>query len=519
MQISDVLELLGIIIAVIAIISEKNRNYIFLKFNTCDIFIIALLFFHINYLIFYNWFRLRCDALSCFEYNHMPTSNTWSYFMTLFLLGFFVYKIHYAKFPKSNLSKVKKYFTKLLEEGEIIFLSKIIEDLYLGSVPGYLQKIKSFSPTISNKFPNQLYYEELSKKREEYLINNNLIYEAMIYNVVICDPDFIKSISIINPYYFTSILKELDNNKIQNEKIFYYLLGSLIKNKNRHLKRELFSNYSLGYKSSYTFDEESKIIKSITDNVKVASTNFVWKAIGEEAIKELNDEILKNNSLLRDTNIEHLNIEKEDYTVYWAIQFIDILVRAAIVQNAKDHMWMYYYKYFTKLLIKNLNENAELPTLSNKSTITFKIVEGIISTMDDWIELSLENELRLSTNIIECMGQVIWEIASSNKFDRETKSFLLNWAWEKFVNATILISEDDSVEIKAKKISLVKDVRSESIKTFGKPTILLDSPNYINESNIYKIAIKEAFLDRDIILYPSEDEEVIRYKFNVIDKF
>lgn len=518
MEIGNVLELIGIIIAVIAIISERNRNYIFLKFTKLDFAIISLTFLVINYLIFYSWFRKRIEFLSKFEIEHFPNQSTWSYFITLLLLSYFVYKIFFAKFPNSNIENVRSYFLKLLNEGEYIFLSRIIEKEYLSTIPEYLNKIKEFKPEIKRRFPNQVYYEELFKKREEYLKQENLLFESMIYHNVILDSNFIESIAKQNPYYFTDILKCINKDKISNEKLFQLYLTTITRNKNRHFKKELFSNYSINLDSDYSFDEDSEIMKSIVDDASVASTNLVWKGVAESAIDELNEEIRKPNSILRDKDIEYINSEKDDYLVTWAIQFIDILVRASIVQKINDHMWLFYYPIFIRLMLTNLEIEVDQDKLTNRSTLTFQICEDMISTINDWISLSKVNDLHNSSNIIDCMGRVIWEIGSTDKFNAETKTYLINWSWSKFVNITYPIEQDDSADVIQKKSDLRDEIRNTSIEKYFNPTILIDSHNYEPESKLYRETIKEAFEKRDKVLYPDTAQIVIKYKKEVIDK-
>jgi hypothetical protein len=56
MEISDIIVLLSVIIAIIAILSEKNRQHVLLKFNKIDIAVYIVGFILINYFTFYQTF-------------------------------------------------------------------------------------------------------------------------------------------------------------------------------------------------------------------------------------------------------------------------------------------------------------------------------------------------------------------------------------------------------------------------------------------------------------------------------
>ena len=56
MTISDIITILSLVIAIIAIISEKQRKHLLLKYGWIDIFFYGLIFISINYFVFYKEF-------------------------------------------------------------------------------------------------------------------------------------------------------------------------------------------------------------------------------------------------------------------------------------------------------------------------------------------------------------------------------------------------------------------------------------------------------------------------------
>lgn len=110
----ELLAIVGIILTIIAFISEKNRNYIFLKFSSVDKIILLICFISIHYLIVFDWIQENWfPHLSYFTIEKGIPSTVWSYIFTIMTILFILYKIFYSFFPTENLKKVISYYNKV----------------------------------------------------------------------------------------------------------------------------------------------------------------------------------------------------------------------------------------------------------------------------------------------------------------------------------------------------------------------------------------------------------------------
>jgi len=114
-----------------------------------------------------------------------------------------------------------------------------------------------------------------------------------------------------------------------------------------------------------------------------------------------------------------------------AIQFFDIMVKEAIYQNIKWHMWLYYFEYFTEHICKNykldnpeVKKDAEFP--NRYSYVLYQITHALGSWIATLTYLPLEQEniqlynSNLHSNIeniiqssILALGRCIYMISSS----------------------------------------------------------------------------------------------------------
>lgn len=101
MSISDVLTIIGLLIAVIAILSENKREYVLFRLSYWHYLLFGVGFILINYLVFYEWFIDRIALLYLFENENLPFPETWAYITTILLLGIFIFTVIKGRFVKS----------------------------------------------------------------------------------------------------------------------------------------------------------------------------------------------------------------------------------------------------------------------------------------------------------------------------------------------------------------------------------------------------------------------------------
>lgn len=129
MGISDIITLLSLVIAIVAILNEKNRKHILLKFHFVDYILFAVSFLLINYFVFYSGFYSRGIYFPFFYFSSfgLNNPNNYAYLITIIVLLYLFYKVWYAFYPFSKIDSVCKYYEQLIENNEISFLLDLIE--------------------------------------------------------------------------------------------------------------------------------------------------------------------------------------------------------------------------------------------------------------------------------------------------------------------------------------------------------------------------------------------------------
>jgi len=509
MTISDLLTLIGILLAVFAFISEKNREYVFLKFSSFQLGLLVFSFFFIHFLLSYDWLRDKFSCLSLFESEGFPSPSAWAYIFSLTTLFWAVAKIFRGNFPLANRERVMKYYEKLLLQNDIAFLAELIEDYHLENMVAFIRAkktIKAPNATGQWRIDDKAYLKEYDK-----VINTApLIYGNNVYYRIIQNDTFIDSVANINPYLFATIIGELNSKDLKDDQFVNRFLKILIINKNGNFFREIRNNQNLGDFDAYRIEEERPILYSLFKDINVVSINQAWRGIGDQTILEMYEESKKEYSSLRESDKEQENDTIWTYRMTIAIWYFDIMVRQAISQNINDHMSMYYYKHFVEAILSNMDDLPSPVSEQNRQTRNFDLIEEIFTKMMDWKDVSVKSKHYLLTKCIyDCIGQCIYELAISNKLNDDDKHYLTNWVWE------------DLIKTFAEEINqgaAIEEIITQGIEMFKKPSMLFSMTYRNEERNAYLKVLAELWKDRDTpILSGVVGERADRFKSEVID--
>lgn len=490
MTISDLLTLIGILLAIIAFISEKNREYIFLKLSRFELFFIVILTIYIHFLLSYSWWRNKIGALSVFEIEGYPSPEAWAYIVSIILLGFSIWSIFFGQFPSSRRTSLISYYKKLLLRNEISFLAQLVEKYHLNQIINYLQKKKNITieePTGLWQIDHQKYLKTYNKLMKGRMFS----YGASVYNSIILNETFLDNLVNNNPYLFATLIKELNHEKLKDDDFVNRYLKILTQTKNGNFFREVRATENLGQYDAYVIDEENPILFALFNDIKVCSINQAWRGIGEQAILEMHEEAKKEFSPLRESDREQDSDTLWSYRITIAIWYFDIMVRQAIVQGVNDHMWLFYYTHFTDTIISNMKELPFVDSEQNRRSRNYNLIETMFTKMMDWKDVAVKSkQKKLIKSIYDCLGQCIYKLAITNKLREEDKQYLINWVWEDLIK---LYGDDDEQN------AIVTEIIDFGFEMFKKPTILFSSDlSYrAEESQKYLNSLSELWENRD----------------------
>lgn len=549
MELADLLELIGIIIAVLALISERKRDFIFLKFNSLQRMLLFVALFFIHFLVAYDWFKKKWSWLDYFEFYGFPTSGTWAYFLTISTLTWAAWKIYRGKFPSANVPAVLSYYENLLQKNDFIYLSDLIEKYHSPDIIKYLEQYKAIeghNQKSSIKFKNKVlqFYKNLKSKTRSFLklklLNNTTVVaeaasqsgidplinlenfgeifkrnrkmferyaqlkgknmNSFYYHKIINNDSFIDNLTPINPYFFTSIITQLNTLEISNEGFVNRYLKTLITTQNSSFIREIRDTEELTAKNSFIIRKDTPILYALFNDINVARFNQVWRSIGNAALLEIKEEAKKSFSSLREEDIEHEKETLWQYQIYIAICYFDIMVREAIVTSLGHNMFLNYYVYFTEAIIENIKENPEIISRNHD------ILTEIIRNQGEWIRcVEKTKDTLLLDDITNCLAECCYELAIS---DTLTDNFKIQ-----------LITEAIQYMIEVNNQPISDEIFSSSVKALKNPFSYYFKTRTKN-SREYLRVLQAVYGNRDILFrerYKEFNSEVLMFLDNKLE--
>lgn len=511
MTISDLLTLIGILLAIFAFISEKNREYVFLKFSYTQTTLLVIIFSFLHFLISYDWWREKFSCLSFFEFDGFPIPSAWAYIISLTTLLWSVWKIFKGDFPLSNRERLMKYYEKLLMRNDIAFLSELVEQYHLENVKDFLRAKKSI--VIPNETGMwRIDQQEYSNAYNKIINTAPRIYGNNVYYRIILNDAFIDNVANLNPHLFASVIQELNSEKVKEDGFVNRFLKIITLKKNGNFFREIRDNQNLSEFNAYAIEERRPILYSLFNDIKVASINQAWRGIAEQALLEMTEEAKKEYSPLRESDREQEHDTVWGFRITIAIWYFDIMVREAIKQNVNDHMWMYYYRHFVEAILNNMDELPSPDSEQNKSTRNFDLIKDIFSKIMDWKDVATKSKhYDLTECIFDCMGQCLYQLTISHKLNDTDKQYLMNCVWEDLIKT---YAEGDS-EIERTEI---EKIINRGFEMFKQPSMLFSTTYRVEEGEAYLIALSKLWADRDKpILTGILKVRADKFKVEVID--
>ena len=468
---SDFFVVFTIALAITALFSEKNRKFRLMKFSLLN-WAESLIVFMIMH--FFVWSEeWTCWRKTMFDINWCPLPSTYAYILFIFLLIWFIWKIGFAEFPKSNHPKLIKEYMHLLGVKDIDTLKNLFEKYHLKNMVQFYEKYEMLKREREKKMEeetkkdiaqckkeleecktkiSQNDEELISKKRKLEIelaaltmedrwdseIQNEFIQELEKFRnsdpsfalsnelneKIIRNKDFISGVVDIDPFFFCPFIKYYNE---KNDEFVNSILSALIKKKEHHFFKEINQGSKMVFLTGYPLNSENfPILNSLFENANIAVANSVWFPMGEEAMLELKDELQKEMSFLRYEKPDNDYSEDAMFsntTIYVAINFFKIMESCCLLQGIEDDDWILYYMFFTDLLLKNMrienlknNDKVQAYFLIKKMVINLGGLNGLALIKDNETHKKLLNH---------CATQMIRKIEQTDRLESIVKNELI----------------------------------------------------------------------------------------------
>lgn len=447
MTINDIIVLLTLIIALIAIISEKNRSHLLLKLTKLDIYLFIVAFLLINYFVFYADFEQRNWVVHALYFDgfglHQP--KHYAYIITLISLIYLFYKIYRSFYSKSQIDNVNTFYNKQIENKELSFLIDLVEKYHTNDIVRWVSKAPDASESpvpILEIYEEEAWEERLGTWFANIIAGmfplswfNRRNYAYNVLNFTINTPGFICHAANLRPYFFPKLYRHFTaakRNRYPDDFIKSYF-SELLRDKNYWLKKELKESENFDSGQPEKFHEDNKILSGLLKDLTVAAQSQVWQSFGDTAVNELQEEILKGlNSQLYSEYFSDNQLW--EFRTQFSVQFFKILITEAINKlHTGEHFWLFYYDRIIGQILKAWEKNQ--PEAEVSKTVGHKFIGNIYSNLLQWLSFAnSKTDTGLYYDIIRCIGNVLQLINQSDEYPDDDKIEMIDRLFTTYCN-------------------------------------------------------------------------------------
>ncbi len=415
MQPSDFLTILGLALAVWAIIPSKERRFILLFFSKFEIGVFIVSLFVIHYLMSFDWLLANWfPCLSIFTIDKGLPSSTWAYILALTIIFLPIIKVSFGYFSASRLKSMVTLYETYLKENEVDLLVNYISKYHITDIKKYLHGIshlpqkESIDIILRRRTDKDKAYDKLVKPKRT-------LFASWVYGHIIQSENFIRKSANKYPEIFATAFSGMETKESSNEDLVKLFIECLFENKNQLLIQELkimdgTNSSILEMNKSY----DIPILFSLFAYTKAASANYVWYPVGEATVKSLKHDTGQREFLTKKYDHD-LESEIWNQKIYIGIVYFNYMVRETIYRDSEWHMWLFYFRHFTDLLIEIIPSANDYNGDSEYPSFAHKMIYEQFSIMTNWLDLAKEQETdNRVIDTIRCLGWCVHSICQAD---------------------------------------------------------------------------------------------------------
>lgn len=415
MQPSDFLTILGIAIAIWAIIPIKERRFVLLFFSKFEIGVFIASLFFIHYLMSFEWLLANwVPFLSIFTIENGLPSSVWAYISALLLISFPLVKVSFGYYSSSRSQKMIALYETLLKENDIDLLVNYIKKYHIKDIKKYLERFSDL-PQKDSKNIVLGWRSDADQKLLNLLKQKRFYFARLVYENIIRNEKFVRKAANKYPELFASVFSGMKTKEAANEDLAKLFVECVFENKNHVLIQELkIMNSTKSSVLEMRKNSNIPILYSLFAHTKAASQYAVWYPVGEGAIKSLKYDIAQQDFLTKKYDYK-LESELWNQKVYIAIVYFNYMVRETIYRDSEWHMWLFYFSNFTDYLIEIIPSSHDYIEDSEYPSFAHKMINEQFLIMVDW--LCLAKELNTDNRVIdtiECLGWCVNSICQAD---------------------------------------------------------------------------------------------------------
>lgn len=455
---SSLLTILGLVVAVWAIIPSTSRLSFRLSVSTLDWTLILGAVALAHYIVFEDTLRAMGIYYTFGPWKWGLDRNSAVYLLLVSLTGFVAYRSRAIKVQRRNIQIFERLFNSLIMTKKYDELAPLLER-HVTSVFA-LADNRTLRDRIAQKIrPTPIYRLSIAQldaqvaKKHVYKDFQrgilNFIAERLevngkpektareIVKKLLTVPNFISYLAVSYPYLCIEILKE---PLAVGEEFTDLFIQALIEDDTSIFYAELKNNHNLNGHHRLALPPENKLLRYFFSDVRVAAKFGIFRPVGETVCRTI--EFSSSIGASHNGPLGYYDeVGKYKCPIFCGIHFFQIMVHEGIHQGIHDHLWLHYFTHFADKILLRLrplrdeDSNHEFP--SPFHFLLYKIVS--IST--EWIDeaqyvdlhanklsdaqLTLVERNYIPLEAAQALGQIMHSIIESEKLDARFKVYML----------------------------------------------------------------------------------------------
>lgn len=446
MDISDVLTVLSIAIAVLSISYASDRKIWLYKFTKWDRRICILWFLTANYFIFFDFFYangwyfpqlMRTEGLYF-------RPKTWAYLITIITTAYFMHKIYANRFPKSRYEALTNYYLTLINTN-FYLLSNYLNEFHKKDIQKHIELFNKRIKEEEYENNDEPDFDESNEGNITHKDNESYPLAGLIISRIIFNKNFITESIGRQPLLFLELIHNLQSNIFNSQTCIEFYYRHLIQERNSYLTEGLnrIENFiSTGDFSDTVYQlTDSNLAQLTFGNLAFTCRMEIWKAFKDEGLKDA--ETNKFFSLKTD--------EWKDTRYYTTparicLKFYDILIRELIChwyktpKDKSERIDLHYLYLISKgvwIDFQSMSDNYYA-----EKTYAEKFFDDTLSYMYAWLScMKKHNRPQHQDDIL----QIVTLIIILDDYPDELRFEAAKWLLNTFLNLTLGMDIKDNL--------------------------------------------------------------------------
>lgn len=222
-----------------------------------------------------------------------------------------------------------------------------------------------------------------------YRLAETAVDASTFTETLLLDPDFGTAHPVLAPELGINIIRDESLDGFPRRQFTHQYLTTLLRTENSLLYREIEQNMTSAGGGRYQIDPENRLIYALLSDCERAKQLDIYKPLGDTTKDLLREQGRKDHDAYNEQRLTP-NTLSDDYIfsdpVYVSITFFDIMVREALYQQMRWHMWLYYYDRFTDLICENYDLDEESDTTVEWPNDYSRLLNEMVHNMTGWID-------------------------------------------------------------------------------------------------------------------------------------